>query len=59
MNWKEILTEKVVKKIARVVYDEVIFKMAEAYVQKTDNTWDDQVLKFLDDFVDDMLADGE
>lgn len=38
-----------IKTITIMVLDRVLFPMAQEYVKKTDNKWDDKVLEFLEE----------
>lgn len=53
------LTQVALKRIGRVVFDEVVKPMAQDYVAKTDNKYDNLALEFLSDFVDDLLAEEQ
>jgi hypothetical protein len=51
---KQILTESFLKKLGVLVYEEILYKLAEEYVKKTDNIYDDAALKFLSDMLVDL-----
>ena len=57
MDWKNLLTPKLLKSIGREIYNNTIYPAAKAYVDKTDNKWDDKMLEFLDGFIDDALEE--
>jgi hypothetical protein len=56
---KKFLTEAFYKGLARYVYDELIYKYADEYVKKTDNSYDDSALLFLDGLIDDFLKEDD
>ncbi len=53
---KKYFTLELLKKIGRILYDDVIYPVAKAYVEKTTNKYDDQALEFLTDLADEHLA---
>lgn len=55
MDLKDFMTKNFFKKLGLVLYEEVVYKAALAYVRKTDNTADDSFLQMLDAFVKDLL----
>ncbi len=57
MSMGKFLTEIALKRIGRVVFEELVKPMAKEYVAKTDNKYDDAAAEFLSDFVDDLLAE--
>lgn len=56
---KKYLTEKFWKGLGMYFYKEVLYKYAQEYVQKTENSYDDAALLFLDDMVQDFLSDSD
>lgn len=54
---KKYLTEKFWKGLGMYMYKELIYKMADEYVKKTDNKYDDAALVFLDDLIKDALKE--
>ena len=51
------LTELALKRIARVVFEEIVKPAAKEYVASTQNKYDDLAVEFLNDFVEDLLAE--
>lgn len=51
---KNLISEAFLKKLGVLVYEEILYKLAEEYVKKTDNPYDDQALKFLSDLLGDL-----
>ena len=54
---KKYFTKAFFKGLAKYFYDNVLYKYAKAYVEKTDNTYDDAALLFLDDLIKDLLKE--
>lgn len=42
-------------KLIKWIYTKFIYKKLEQYVKSTENEWDDEVLKFIDEVVDLLL----
>lgn len=59
VDLKKYLGMELVKKLGRIIYQEVLYKAAQEYVQRTDNDWDDKGLAYVDQFVRDFLAMDE
>lgn len=59
MNFKDYFTKEVVKKLAYTIVMEVLLPMAEEYVKKTDNKYDDAAVQFLKDFSISVLEEEE
>ena len=57
MALKDYLSWESLKPIVRAFYDNTVYPAAKKYVEKTENTYDDVALKFLDDLIDDLLED--
>lgn len=55
MDIKKYVTKTFIKKISQDIYDGLVYPIAQAYVAKTDNKWDDQALLFLNGMVTDFL----
>lgn len=43
-----LVTKKILLKLISGVFDSVIFPYAREYVAKTDNSWDDKAIEFLE-----------
>ena len=54
---KKYFTLTLLKELGLVLYKKVLRPMAVEYVKSTKNTHDDKALEFLDDFVNDHLAE--
>jgi hypothetical protein len=52
---KKYLSEEFFKGLGKYIYGELLKPMAEEYVAKTSNSYDDMALSFLDDFIEDFL----
>lgn len=59
MSIKNYITKTLIKKLAQVAFDELIYPMAQAYVKKTTNTHDDKALEFLKGLIDDFVLEIE
>lgn len=55
MDLKKYLTKELAKKLAGVVYDDVILPAAKEAVAKTDTPYDDVFLGLLDKFIKEEL----
>jgi hypothetical protein len=44
-----------VKGIVQLLYDEILYPAAKAFVSKTSNPYDDQALAFLDQFIKELM----
>lgn len=49
------LIKIIAKKVIKIIYTDGLYPIAKAYVEKTDNTYDDKALEFLNEFVNDLI----
>ena len=54
---KQYFSTEFFKGLGRYFYDSVLYPFASEYVKKTENTYDDAALLFLNDLVKDFLGD--
>jgi len=59
MDLKKLFTPELIRNLGRTLYDGIIYPLAKAYVEKTESSWDDRMLLFLDGFVDDLLKEKQ
>lgn len=49
------LMKLLIKQIVPIIYKSALYPAAKKYVESTSNTYDDLALKFLDDFVSELI----
>lgn len=59
IDWKSYFGASLLKKLGAVMYEDVIYKIAEDIVKDSATPWDDAFLSQLDKFVREELLSNE